>query len=258
MGNIKWDVFTCVNTKSDEKPNEDLAVFNQELCVGMLLDGVSRDKEGGIYPVPSPSAIATEIFAEEFQKQCSCLNTIGLGELEKAIRIANKKVNEYNSQLRHRFPAGTVGIVFAINNGFFHYAYIGDCYATIIRGNNRRTFSECQTTNVIKHKREYTSDVIRFDICNHVSHPCGYGVWDGNPNAMDFVKYGSIKLRKDDVIFLYSDGLEKEVAGLNNFDLEQKALSTLFTECPEPGNDDRTCLRLTMLEEEYHVSDCEI
>lgn len=156
-------------------------------------------------------------------------------------------MNEYNEQLQHRFPAGTVGIVFSINGDLFHYAYIGDCYAAVIRGDSRRIFTECQTSNVIKHKREYTSDEIRFDICNHISHPCGYGVWDGNTGAMDFVKYGTIKIKEGDVILLYSDGLEKEAAVLSNSELAQEPLNTLFTNDPEKGNDDRTCLMITIV-----------
>lgn len=247
MSGVKWDMFTCKNTKSAEKPNEDLALYNEKAHIGMLLDGVSRDKENGMYPVPSPSAVATKLFADEIQRLGGHQIEIGLGELEEIVIGANQKVNEYNEQLQHRFPAGTVGIVFSINGDLFHYAYIGDCYAAVIRGDSRRIFTECQTSNVIKHKREYTSDEIRFDICNHISHPCGYGVWDGNTGAMDFVKYGTIKIKEGDVILLYSDGLEKEAAVLSNSELAQEPLNTLFTHDPEKGNDDRTCLMITIV-----------
>lgn len=247
MSGVKWDMFTCKNTKSAKKPNEDLALYNEKAHIGMLLDGVSRDKENGMYPVPSPSAVATKLFSDEVQKLGDHHKEIGLGVMEEIVFGANQKLNEYNEQLQHRFPAGTVGIVFSIYGDLFHYAYIGDCYAAVIRGDARRIFTECQTCNVMKHKKEYTSDEIRFDICNHVSHPCGYGVWDGNPGAMDFVKYGTIKINEGDVIFLYSDGLEKEVAALSNSELARKPVNVLFTDHPANGNDDRTCLRITIV-----------
>lgn len=245
MSSVKWELFTCKNTKSVDKPNEDYAFFDQEYFVGMLLDGVSRDKEAGKYPIPSPSAIATKIFADSVVTNSKSYTDIGLGEIQDIISAANKDVLIYNKQLKHRFPAGTVGIVFSISKSMLHYAYIGDCYAAVIRDNNRRVFTECQTAEVIKHKREYTSDQIRFDICNHV-HSCGYGVWDGNPNAMDFVKYGSIKISKGDVIFLYSDGLADEVASKSNDELTRFLVSELFTSTPENGNDDRTCLKISV------------
>lgn len=244
MSSVKWETFTCKNTKSEDKPNEDYAFFDQELNVGMLFDGVSRDKENGKYPVPSPSAIATKIFAHSILRSSKNYSDIGLGELQNIISCANKEVQIYNGQLNHRFPAGTVGIVFCINKSMLHYAYIGDSYAAIIRGDNRRVLTECQTAEVIKHKREYTSDEIRFDICNHISHPCGYGVWDGNPNAMDFVKYGSIKLHLGDVILLYSDGLCDEISSKSNSEIVRENVNDLFSDCPENGSDDRTCLKI--------------
>lgn len=244
MSNIKWEFFTCKNTKSEDKPNEDYVFFNQELTIGMLLDGVSRDKEAGKYPIPSPSAIATKIFADSVLNNGKNYSEIGLDCLQNMISCANKDVQTYNGQLKHRFPAGTVGIVFSINKNVFHYAYIGDSYAAIIRGDSRRVFTECQTAEVIKHKREYTSDEIRFDICNHISHPCGYGVWDGNPDAMDFVKYGSIQLHLGDVIFLYSDGLCDEFSSKSNIEIVRGNVNDLFSDCPENGNDDRTCLKI--------------
>ena len=248
MIKISWDYFTCKNSKSDDKPNEDVGYYKPEHCVGVLLDGVSRDKENGKYPSPSPATIATEIFATEILNQASQFEQISLNELQSIIVKANEKVKEYNEILQHRFPAGTVGVVFSISKNIMNYAYIGDSYAFVIRDNKRRIFTECQTTEVTKHKREFTSDEIRFEICNHITHPCGYGVWDGNLAAMDFVKYGSIQLKQDDVIYFYSDGLAEEMEKLNIEELIQRKLEDLFTSCPKPGVDDRTCLKISVTE----------
>ena len=64
MSKYEYEIYSFKNTKAEDKPNEDLAVFNEELCVGMVLDGVSRDRENGIYPDPSPAQVATHIFSD--------------------------------------------------------------------------------------------------------------------------------------------------------------------------------------------------
>ena len=64
MSKYEYEIYSIKNAKAEDKPNEDLAVFNKELGVGMVLDGVSRDRENGIYPHPSPAQVATHIFSD--------------------------------------------------------------------------------------------------------------------------------------------------------------------------------------------------
>ena len=47
MEKINHEIITIRNTKSVEKPNEDFVYFDKEKKFGMILDGVSRDKENG-------------------------------------------------------------------------------------------------------------------------------------------------------------------------------------------------------------------
>ena len=86
--------------------------------------------------------------------------------------------------------------------------------------------------------------VISLRICNHIEHPCGYGVWNGNEAAMDFVKYGQIRMIEGDVILFFSDGLENEVMDHKNDDLVRMKLYDLFPEVGIEDSDDRTILRL--------------
>ncbi len=249
MYNYKYELFTYRNTKAQDKPNEDVVAYDSGKNVGVLLDGVSRDRENGVYPEPSPAQVASKRFADvifEEINQDYLEDMDVIWRIKKSIQKANDELKEYNKELAHAFPAGTVGIVFAIADDCLHYGYIGDCYATIIRNGSGRCFTECQTKMVAKHKGEFTSDEIRFDLCNHIAHPCGYGVWDGNSDAMDFVKYGSIGLKPKDVLILYTDGLEAEVENLYINELVTTPLEQLFTVNPKANQDDRTCIRITV------------
>lgn len=238
------EIFTQKNTKSDDKPNEDLAIFDRERGIGIILDGVSRDRENGIYPNPSPAQIATRLFADSILKSNIFDSTYGIQKIQKMIYEGNARIRKYNNDLQNRFPAGTVGIVFMIDDNKLHYGYIGDCYASFIREGMMRIFTECQTSMVAKYKKRYSSDEIRFNICNNIGHPCGYGVWDGNDSAMNFVKYGTISLMKDDVLLVYTDGLVEEVESKKIVELEQKPLRDLFDEISKINSDDRTCMRI--------------
>lgn len=245
MLSYKYEVFSHRNTKCADKPNEDFVAYSKNYNFGMILDGVSRDRENGAYPNPSPASQVNYIFSEKIMSEYPNTKVRGIQKIYDLILKGNNELGKYNYTLKHRFPAGTVGIVFTIEDTFFNYGYIGDCYAMIIRDNNRRIFTECQTDMISRHKREYSSDEIRFDICNHVNHPCGYGVWDGNHNAMDFVKFGSIKIKKGDVILMYTDGMHLEVKNKSIYELTKCLLNELFMDY-EDGMDDRSCIRITV------------
>lgn len=246
MMHYKYEVFTCKNSKAQDKPNEDLTIYDEKERVGLLLDGVSRDRENGVYPFPSPALVASQVFADSILEQASCVAENGILKIQNMICQANTEIERYNARLQHRFPAGTVGIVFSFEHGYLNYGYIGDCYAAIIRDDCYRVFTECQTMMVSKNKKEYSSDEIRFDICNHINHPCGYGVWDGNSSSMDFVKYGTIKIMSGDTIFMYTDGLQTEVLEKSMTELVKSPMEQLFEATPLDGRDDRTCIRITI------------
>lgn len=247
MFQIRYEIFTSKNSKAQDKPNEDYAAYDDKNYIGIVLDGVSRDREGGIYPNPSPAYEASRIFANMVLSHAPEIGNRSIANLQEMVIDANKKLAEYNTKLGHRFAAGTVGIVFCLEKDCFHYAYLGDCYGSVIRDKNMRIFTNCQTVMVAQHSKEYAADHIRFDICNHIGHPCGYGVWDGNPKAMDFVCYGSIRLMSGDVVLLYTDGLAEEIARISVSDLTQKSLQELFASAMEIGKDDRTCVRLEVI-----------
>lgn len=238
------EIHTRKNSKAEDKPNEDLAVFNDELGIGMVLDGVSRDRENGVYPNPSPAQVATQLFVDVALKTAKMESKKGIERIQAMVNKGNCELKKFNNELKHRFPAGTVGIFFSIEDDKFHYGYVGDCYALVIRNGVRRIFTECQTAMVAKHKNCFSSDEIRFNICNHISHPCGYGVLDGNNGAMDFVKYGTINISHEDVILIYTDGMAKSIEDEEVFGLMNKPLNILNDVDLDTVQDDRTCIRI--------------
>ena len=55
------------NTCYADKPDEDYFFFDEASGFAMILDGVTRDRENGIYPNPSPACRACNAFAEAAQ-----------------------------------------------------------------------------------------------------------------------------------------------------------------------------------------------
>lgn len=255
---LRSEWITLKNTKRADKPNEDLTYCNDDEKLYIVLDGVSRDAENGKYPNPSPAAEITELFmnccVEDIKKQVygevddGAADCLVFSVLKEAVFDANEKAREFNRTLGHRFPAGTVGIICWSKGERLYYIYLGDCTAELIRGDQKYEITSKQTTNIMLHKKEYTSDQIRFEICNNILHSCGYGVWDGNIGANDFLVTGSIRLETGDVILLYSDGAEMSLDGVTIKKQKELPLDQLVTNCDCNGLisnlDDQTLIRL--------------
>lgn len=202
---------TYRNNYFPDKPNEDIIIADDKKGIYILLDGVSVDRENGIYPNPSPALLASEIFSQ------SVYNTLASYDykdtnlssiIEASIKIANKELNIFNQKNKFPFKAGTVGIIAMTYNDTFYYSYIGDCFGRIISKNNVQIFTEEQTYLVRIHKKELTTKDIRFLICNNIKHPYGYGVFDGSLGALDFIRSGNIVISHNETIILSSDGYE--------------------------------------------------
>jgi len=209
------------NNRNYPKPIEDFIVSDDSKNIFLVLDGVSRSKIDGLYPIPSPSATVAKIFGEEVYKKL----LLGLDEnniqnaLETAIIHGNNAIQKYNSKSTDwSFLPGVVGIVSLIKNDSFYYAYNGDCYGRLIRDGKTEQFTSPQTKLIHEHKSEFSADEIRNVICNNIAHPYSYGVFTGEAKAMDFVEYGKFKISPTDRIILSSDGLEN-LFNSENFNL---------------------------------------
>ena len=112
--------FSLKNTKDANKPNEDLVFYDEHTDLIILLDGVSRDKENGFYPNPSPAVDAVEIIstitAQQIENTLHAHSNMIGDELNRAILKANEKLNEYNLIHGLDFRAGAVGIFVIVSH----------------------------------------------------------------------------------------------------------------------------------------------
>lgn len=191
------------------KPNEDYLIEDDLHYIYILLDGVTRNKINGKYPNPSPSAIVSKLFGDEVHKKLlEYINSDYFELLKNSIFHANKKIRNYNQQQNNwSFLPGTVGIISIIKDGTFYYAYNGDCSGRLIRNSNIYLFTHSQTERIHKHLHEFSSDYIRNEIVNNKKHPYCYGVFNGQPQALDLIEYGKLELQAGDKLILASDGL---------------------------------------------------
>ena len=244
MKKCKSDSITLINNKGIDKPNEDYYICYDTKGVYILLDGVTRDRENGIYPNPSPSFFVSKIFSEfvytmlveNLDKSDNILYL-----LNSAIKFGNEKIETYNNKKiwDDDFLPGTVGIVSVIKNDKLYFAYIGDCYGIIVN-TQKRFFTKCQTDKIVKHKKEFSAYEIRNKICNNKSHPYSYGVFNGDKKALDFVEYGVIDINIDDKIVLCSDGFADVVNKLSGSEIYTMSLEHMLDFSKE--SDDKTMI----------------
>lgn len=230
------------NRKDQQKPNEDYYLADDEKGIYILVDGVSRDKSGGIYPNPSPARIVSELFVNcVYQVLAEAEAPSMPAALREAVEAGNKTIRDYNAQTHweNDFLPGTVGIAAVLRNGNLHYAYIGDCFGMVLN-RGKHIFTRCQTEEIVKHKKEFTSYEIRNLICNHIDHPYSYGVWNGDGGALDFVGYGEISLSGEDQILLCSDGFSDVIMKFCGEELCGMTLEQMIAESASP--DDKTMI----------------
>ncbi len=246
---MKVTSHTIKNTKRKDKPNEDYVFFDFKKNIFILLDGVTRDIENDKYPNPSPAVEAVNILKKEIYNNLKnyIFSKNIIIQMQDAISMANKKLKIYNDKYNLDFNAGAVGIVAVIFNNKFYYAYIGDCYGRIIYKNEISFFTECQTKLISIHKKEFTSLEIRNEICNNISHPYGYGVLNGDNNALQFLCSGEIELTNVKYIILSSDGMEPFLSKCNIDLIKNQTALQLANNSQQYNNinqDDKTILKI--------------
>jgi hypothetical protein len=216
------------NNRNYIKPNEDFLVCDIAKNIFLVLDGVSRDKENGVYPVPSPSSIVSKCFADSFFDYFISYGTEDiLDSLKRSISYANSKIRDLNTQnnILWDFLPGVVGIILIIKNDVAFFAYLGDCIGRISNGKICNVFTESQTRLIQIHKAKYSASEIRNEICNNIYHPHSYGVYTGQEEALNFVRYGNIKIKSGISIIISSDGL--------NYYLDNQPISDVFSKNAE-------------------------
>ncbi len=208
---------TVKNNKADFIPNEDYVINDTDNGIFIVMDGISRKRD----EYKNNKSIAFDIskcFGDKIYtyiknniSKCKDFNNAKL-MLSDAFTKANKSVADMLSKRTKEFEGkeypGTVGIVAFTLNNILCYGAIGDCMGILIRGNNKIIFSPKQTTfafDVLNHEKE--RELLYKEYVNITSSPYGYGVINGNSNAIDYFNISYINLNLGDVVYLVSDGV---------------------------------------------------
>ena len=153
---------TAKNTRYADKPNEDLFFFDEASGFAMILDGVSRARENGTYPNPSPACRADNAFADAAQAVLLKKNGAAPADrLKVAAYAGNMAVAAANEGFPSPFLPGTVGVLALFAEHKLHYAYIGDSNGILISNGTLSYFTTPQTAEVHCRRKEFTSDEIR-------------------------------------------------------------------------------------------------
>ncbi len=235
------------NCKPFNKPNEDYYITDIKNNFFILTDGVSRDKENGVYPLNSPSRKVSEVFSN-YAHHFLCENALQYSDKEmllfNAMKYGNQKISLLNENYNGDFLPGTVGIIAIIINNSFYYAYIGDCFGVKISRTNKECFTFPQTSLIHKHIKEFSAAEIRNHICNNINHPYSYGVLNGSEEAENFIVTGSFDLKGVKCILLFSDGFENYINSKETDELLSMDVLKLKTESDYLSDDDKTIIKI--------------
>ena len=242
------------NTKFITKPNEDYYICDEARGVFVLLDGVSRDGTAENYPQPSPSAIISEIVANEiyvYTKENLSEKKIENVLLE-AMSRGNQAARNYNKGDSDYFLPGTVGVISVIRDNTLYYAYIGDCTGRTIHHDIQNIFTQKQTQLISENQKYFSKREVRVNICNNIFHPYKYGVLYGDEAAMAFVNIGVIALHSSDRIILASDGMDDYLKTLSVKQLKKYNAKEFINNAILFNNekaDDRTIVCIDLISE---------
>jgi serine/threonine protein phosphatase PrpC len=253
VSSITSDSASHANRLSYLKPNEDACMVDDLRQIYMLVDGVSRDRQNGIYPNPSPARQVSELFIKAVYR--SLLNDSWSDPrscLEAAASAGNAAIASHNQGSGWDFLPGTVGILALVIDQTLHFAYVGDCSLRIIRSDEAQLLTTSQTRLIHQRKSEFTASAIRNEIANNPQHPYAYGVFNGDRRALHFLTYGQQALLPGDVVILASDGLDLllnrpdwRYAGESANELLLRA-EALEAQQPSYRSDDKTVIILTL------------
>lgn len=189
-----------------------------------------RAKQLKDYPNPSPAKMAAEKFCKASMKELldhSSIKDTFIKANNELLKFSFKHNPEPN--LLENDYWGCVASIFKVENKSLYWGFICDCGITVWDKNGKIKFQTidegAQTANlmykifkpyfgkVVKSATSFTGRVIlRGLFQNRLTSPRGdvtkgFGVINGDRNAMDYVRTGSLALENGDTVAAYSDGL---------------------------------------------------
>jgi serine/threonine protein phosphatase PrpC len=224
---IYKNTFENTRTKNHVFPIEDQYYTDNNLAV--VADGITRDPVGVYdlssvsfnemldkYPRPSGAEMAamaiTDAFKESKDKEQSLLDML---------KLANENVGKLNKEyitkcdyLQNDYY-GAVASAILIDGSMLHYAYICDCGVIVYDKNKNIKFKTPDDMGLVDKNFDtkgipwYQAEarqIVRRDYRNKPNNKYSYGAITGEKEADYFMRHGSIKLDKDDIVVVYSDG----------------------------------------------------
>lgn len=198
------------------KPFEDFLVNDVKNGVYIVMDGITRPHEEYKNCKVSPAAEVAKVFAERIHENIINLMRIEKGErlLRYATRdaIRNIATKPISDSTWTEFPPGAVGIVVVICDGMMYYLSMGDCCGMIIRTDGLNLghlyFGRQNSIGAVE-KEKYSKQYRYKYVCNNSNHKLRYSIFNGEEDAIEIADIGEMKLERGDLVFLYSDGLER-------------------------------------------------
>ena len=199
-------------------PYEDYIIHDEDNSVFIVMDGISRKKEEVNKNGFSMAANVAEIFAKEMHKfilehktMMDCFDHISM-VLCEGFNRANKAVKDMldaNVKYYQGFELpGAVGIVAVIVGRMLVYGSLGDCMGVLVRNKQKIIFSQKQTTfafDIIGVEKD--RELLMKEYVNNKESEYGYGVVNGQADAVKYFNISYVNLDKKDVIYLASDGV---------------------------------------------------
>jgi len=229
---LQHTVYHENNLEKPYIPQEDF--YNDRENVFVVADGVAHDLVDGFYPNPSASAKVAEIICDTIITELTDTDK-ELGDLKKALWLANDKVriyNEHTDLYRNRENNGyTIGAavlsVIIIKENRLLYAVLDDCFFSIFSNDLvdhpiLKSYVENSAKYYNAHydwSRPDDRKVWRKEFRNNTqmidNKPLGYGAIDGRLGFERFVQYGEEEISNGDLICLYTDGFIKIMKDIN-------------------------------------------
>lgn len=219
----KMKIFSCSLENLKNKPNEDYFLVSPTGKIFAVADGVTRTKlPNGLYPNPSGARMAAETFCQEAVSSLEG-NIFSEKALVEAMNEANKEVfflNEKQGVLKkldylvNDFFC-TCGVIAAIQEENLLYGYVGDCGITVF---DKQGVCKLVSKNDVKPLEELREKISfeskekkrlfwRKELRNRPDSKLGsYGVLTGEKAVSNYYHAGKIKLEKNDLVILYTDG----------------------------------------------------
>lgn len=224
----KFSVITyTINPKKFLHPPEDAFKISKKYPIYAVADGLTLEvKKDEKYPLLPDKKIsgpkmAAEIFCQEaveyleknyphFQK----------GNIKQAFQKANQAIFDFNEQYQGDFS--TVASLAVIYNDYLFGARLTDCGIAVIgqQGIKFKTPEFWQTRG----RREELKEIPKAGIARRqfikeqiINNPklkdssgkkIGYGVLNGQKEALEFIDFYQVPLKGNEVIIIYSDGFE--------------------------------------------------